>query len=188
MAFTGENDAPSAGFVRPATAADASAIAAVQREAWTMAFGQTWPAEFFASITATDAELQWARAVIAPPSPGHRVFVATQGNEVVGYCALAPSEDLDAEPGDWDIVGWEIDPRARRAGHSSRLLAAAADHGRLLAATSLSTWVIVGDDARQALLREVGFAPDGAHRELEVDQGWSPTPVTVRQIRFSSAL
>lgn len=181
-------DASVPGFVRLATAADASAIADIQQAAWRDSFGSSWPAEFFSNLAASDLELQWARAVIAPPGPGHRVFVATQGDDVVGYCALAPSDDPDADGSDLSIVGWEILPAARGAGHGSRLLAAAADHGREVRAQALSTWVIAGDDARQGLLRAAGFEPDGAHRELALDEGWSSTSLALRQIRFAAGL
>lgn len=173
-----------AGFVRDATAADASAVAAIQSECWSHDFD--WPAEVFAEFGHHDPEMQWARAVIAPPGPGHRLVVATQNSTVVGFAALAPSGDADAQPRDIEIVAWEVRPGFRRHGHGSRLLAAVADHARSVGADTLTIWISAADDPRRHVLHEAGFEADGAHRTLQLDTGDSD--VTVRQIRLVSGL
>ena len=181
-------DAP--GFVRLASAGDAAAIASVQVTAWHAAFDEIWPAEIFESLAAADVEMQWARAVISPPGPGFRVLVATSDDVVVGYCALAPADDDDAEPAAMELVAWEVLPPARGRGHGTRLLSAAVDHVRQLGGGSLIVWSLASDDARTGLLRACGFAPDGAHREVGLADGWAgaqPAP-TLRQVRYWAAV
>jgi len=181
-------DAP--GFVRLASAGDAAAIASVQITAWHEAFDDIWPVEIFESLAAADVEMQWARAVISPPGPGFRVLVATQSEDVVGYCAIAPANDDDAEPGDMELLAWEVSPPARRKGHGTRLLTAAVDHARQLGGTCLIVWSVATDDARTGLLRACGFAPDGAHREVALDEGWAGAQQapTLRQVRYWAAV
>lgn len=175
-----------AGFVRDATAADSSSVAAVQSSCWRHDY--PWPDAVFAAIAASDPEMLWARAVIAPPGPGYRLVVATRGQEVVGYAALAPSQDADAEPGDAEIVAWEVHPEHRGRGHGSRLLAALADHARSLSAGSLTIWIGYDDESRRFVLQEAGFAPDGAHRTVHMDEGWDSDAVALRQVRLVAAL
>lgn len=175
-----------AGFVRDATAADASAVAAVQTACWEHDY--RWPPEIYAAIAASDPEMQWARAVIAPPGPGHRVLVATHGRDVVGYAALAPSQDADADAGDAEIVAWEVHPEHRGHGHGSRLLAAVADHARMIGAHALTVWITHDDESRRFVLRESGFAPDAAHRTVQMDEGWGTGEVTLRQVRLTAAV
>lgn len=174
------------GFVRDATAADASSIAAVQILCWRHDY--EWPESVFRALAATDPELQWARAVIAPPGPGYRLLVATAGSgsdsTVVGYAALAPSTDVDAGDSEAEIIAWEVRPDVRGAGHGSRLLAALAAHAQSVAACALSIWIEPRDDHRQHVLRTAGFEPDGAHREVALDEQSPP----IAQVRLQAAL
>lgn len=173
------------GFVRDATAADAADIASIQSACWRWAYSDTWPEEIFESLDAQDPEMQWARAVIAPPGPGYRLLVATAGHDqVVGFAALAPSEDPDAQIGEAEIVAWEIHPEHRRCGHGGRLLNAAADHARTIGAHTLTIWVAPDDEPRRTLLTGAGFGPDGAHREVALADGWADGQVTMRQVRL----
>ena len=181
----------SAGFVRDATAGDAAEIAAIQSTCWSHDY--SWPDEFHAALRESDPEMQWARAVIAPPGPGYRVIVATHASQVVGYAALAPSQDADAQAGEVEIVAWEVTPDHRGHGHGSRLLAALADHARSVGAHSLTIWIPPTDEARRFVLHDAGFAADGAHRTIQVDAGQvdaglGDAELSLRQVRLHSAL
>lgn len=180
--------ATSAGFVRDATAADAGDIAAIQLRCWQDAYSDVWPAEVFEALSAQDPEMTWARAVIAPPGPGYRLLVATEREEVVGFAALSPSQDPDAEAGEAELIAWEVLPAHRRNGHGTRLITAAADHARSVGAHSLSVWIAHDDEARRALAQSAGFGPDGAHREVALTEGWSSEDVRLRQVRLVTAL
>ena len=186
-------DHSGAGFVRDATAADASAVSSIQLACWRHDY--SWPEEIFDALAATDPEMQWARAVIAPPGPGHRLVVATDDSQVVGYAAMTPTQAPDAEAGEMEVVAWEVHPEHRGLGHGSRLIAAIADHARLLGAHSLSIWIEPIDQARRYVLTDAGFGPDGAHRTVQStvqstvqadDQ--SGEDLTVRQVRLVTSL
>lgn len=179
-------DDVSGGFVRDATAADASAVASVQTKCWTRDYD--WPVEVFTALAASDPEMQWARAVIAPPGPGYRLLVATHGGAVVGFGALAPSADADAEPGEAEIIAWEVDPDHRGHGHGSRLLAGLADHARSIGAHTLTIWIAPEDESRRFVLREAGFQPDGAHRTVQWGDVAGGTEIELRQVRLLAAV
>ena len=174
------------GFVRDATAADASAVAEVQMTCWKNDY--PWPREVFDALAASDVEMQWARAVIAPPGPGYRLLVATHGGSVVGFAALAPSQDADAESGEAQVIAWEVAPAHRGHGHGSRLLTALADHARSIGAHTLTIWIAPEDEARRFVLRDAGFQPDGAHRTVRLGEDWEADEVELRQVRLLAAL
>lgn len=180
------DDRGGAGFVRDATAADASAIADLQTACWKKDY--PWPDEVFAAIAASDPEMQWARAVIAPPGPGYRLLVATHGPDVVGFAALAPSQDADTGHDELEIVAWEVHPDHRGHGHGSRLLAALADHARSISASALSIWIGHDDESRRFVLREAGFEPDSAHRTVQVDESWGVGELTIKQVRLGASV
>ena len=165
-------------FVRPARAADADAIAEVQVRAWLSAHA--------ASLAGVPEPLEtprlaarWRDSVHRPPSPDHRVLVATEAGAVVGVAALAPPTTADG-PG--EILALEVDPARARRGHGSRLLAACTDALRETGATAVRTWVLEDDGARAGFLRGAGLAPDGQVRHLDV--GGRP----VREESWSAAL
>ncbi|MEX0913405.1 MAG: GNAT family N-acetyltransferase, partial [Demequina sp.] len=81
---------------------------------------------------------------------------------VVGFAALT---DVG------DIIALEVAPEHRRAGHGSRLLAACVDTLRARGGEQVRLWTLDGDDAREAFLRQAGFAEGGVARTLEVPTG-----------------
>src|SRR6478736_1525361 len=156
--------------VRPAVPGDESAIAAVQLAAWRATLTDTLGAEVLDAVDPARVADQWASAIATPPGRGYRVLVAMHGPRLVGFASVAPvvapPESGDDTPGG-EILALEVDPAERRLGHGSRLLAAVVD---LLRdedrATSVQTWVVVGDAAREQFLGSAGLGDVGATRVL----------------------
>jgi GNAT superfamily N-acetyltransferase len=125
-----------------------------------------------ALVTAADPRAYadaWQAALRRAPSARHRVLVAVERGAVVGFAALAPSGDADADPvADAELVALHVEPGATGRGHGSRLLTAAVDTARADGSTTLRTWVLVGDDPLRAFLAGAGWEPDGAHRGLDL--------------------
>lgn len=171
--------------VRTAWAADAGAIGRVQARAWTKSYAEVLPQALLDQIDATGFAEAWTQAITRPPSARHRVLVALEAGEVVGFAATAPSDDQDAAPTDGEIVAFHIDPRALRQGHGSRLLAAAADTLRADGFTHARFWAVVGDDDVRGFLEPAGWAADTAHRTLDLTGDDSST---LRQVRLHTDL
>ena len=74
-----------------------------------------------------------------------------------------------------------VDPGERGKGHGSRLLQAAIDTMRADRFTRAVLWAIASDDALRRFLTDAGWAPDTAHRELDLD-GEGTT--LVKQVRL----
>jgi GNAT superfamily N-acetyltransferase len=171
--------------VRTAWVADAEAIGALQSRAWRGAYAGLLPAAALDALDPAGLGEQWAQAVRRPPSARHRVLVALDRATVVGFAAVAPSEDPDADPvADAELTVLVVDPQHQRAGHGSRLLAAVADTCRADRFRRLSTWLLAGDDALRRFLESTGWAPDGAHREMTLDDDTAST----RQVRLHTDL
>jgi GNAT superfamily N-acetyltransferase len=161
--------------VRPATPADAGAVARVQLATWQAAYGGLLPPEALA-LDPDDLAAAWEQAVAAPPSPRHRLLVAVDGGEVAGLAASEPAEQ------GVELTALLVEPRWGRRGHGSRLLAASVDHWRTDGAAVAVTWVFEADDVVAAFLASAGWGPETVGRALE-----SGTSV-VRQRRWHTAL
>jgi GNAT superfamily N-acetyltransferase len=171
--------------VRTAWADDAGAIAAVQVRAWPELYAGLLPAEAFpADVEAVAA--QWRQALAKPADARHRVLVALERNRVVGFALTSPAVDPDCDPvADGELAEVTLDPTERGKGHGSRLLQAAVDTLAADRFTRAVSWVNVGDDALRTFLTVAGWAPDTAHRELDLD-GTGTT--TVKQVRLHTAI
>jgi ribosomal protein S18 acetylase RimI-like enzyme len=114
------------------------------------------------------------------------VLVALERNRVCGFAITGPATDPDGDPvTDGELRELTIDPGERGKGHGSRLLQAAADTLSADRFTRAVTWVPANDDALRAFLTAAGWAADGAHRELELDDSGE---VRMRQVRLHTAL
>jgi len=171
--------------VRVAWADDATAIGAVQARAWKQSYADVLPPAALAAVDADAFADAWRQAIVGPPTARHRVLVALERNTVVGLAATAPSEDVDAGPGDAEMVAFHVDPDALGSGHGSRLLTAVVDTMRADGFSHARVWLVVGDDAVRGFLESAGWAADGAHRELDLTGDGN---ATLRQLRVHTDL
>jgi ribosomal protein S18 acetylase RimI-like enzyme len=114
------------------------------------------------------------------------VLVALERNRVVGFAITAPATDPDTDPvADGELMELTVDPDDRGAGHGSRLVQAAVDTLAADRFTRAVLWAVATDDALRGFLSSAGWAPDTAHRELDLD-GTGAT--TVKQVRLHTAI
>lgn len=171
--------------VRVAWSDDAGAVAAVQVAAWPRLYADVLPAGAMPTDPGPIAE-QWRAALAKPTDARNRVLIALERNRVVGFALTSPADDPDCDP----IVVGELSeitlhPDERGKGHGSRLLQAAVDTLVADRFTRAVTWVVAGDDATRTWLTEAGWAPDSAHRELDLDGTGS---TTVKQVRLHTTI
>lgn len=170
--------------VRIAWADDAPPVARVQQAAWREQYAGLVGEE--ALPTSEQLEQAWTQSLQRPREARNRLLVALERNTVVGFVITVPSADPDRDPGAvGEVQELTVTPDRRGLGHGSRLLQAAVD---TLVADGFSqavTWAIASDDALRSFLAEAGWAPDSAHRELDLD-GSGRT--LVKQVRLHTAL
>ncbi|MGH3876618.1 MAG: GNAT family N-acetyltransferase, partial [Actinophytocola sp.] len=76
--------------VRPAEPADAAEIARIQLDTWRAAYADLLPAAILDELDAGEAELTWRQTVEQGPA---QVFVAAEGDWLVGFCAAGPAPE-----------------------------------------------------------------------------------------------
>lgn len=174
--------------VRVAWADDAAAIARTQLATWHEAYRDLLPPEELGRLDADTVAAGWHQALTRPGDARNRVLVALLGNQVNGFVTTSPAADPDCDPIVVGEVGeLTVPPGQRRQGHGSRLLQAAADTLVSDRFTRAITWVNATDDATRAFLDAAGWAPDGAHRELELEPA-AGQPARLKQVRLHTAL
>jgi GNAT superfamily N-acetyltransferase len=174
--------------VRVAWSDDAPAIARVQLRAWPELYAGLVPAEAIPSGPEAEeaAAAAWAESLQKPGDARNRVLVALERNRVVGFAITGPATDPDRNPvADAELRELTVDPDERGRGHGSRLLQAAADTMTADRFGHAVTWVMAGDDALLAFLTSAGWAPDSAHRELDLDGSGT---TRVKQVRLHTQL
>lgn len=164
--------------VRPARPEDAERVARVQLSTWRTAYAELLPAEAL-DVPEVQAAALWLGAVESPPTPAHRLLVAMDRDELVGFAASGPSDEVD---GAVELLTLLVEPRWGRRGHGSRLLAASVDHWRGAGFPTALTWAWEADAATRGFLTGSGWEPDGTGRGLDTGAG------VQRQLRFHTDL
>ncbi len=172
--------------VRMGWADDASGIAEVQVKAWRRAYEGLLPPDVLSAMDPADFAAAWHASLDRPRDARNRVLVALERNTIRGFAITSPAGDPDADPvADGEISEFTIDPEQTRHGHGSRLVHACADTLRADKFTRAVIWLNSTDDLLRSFLTDAGWAPDGAHRELDLHGDGS---VTVKQVRLHTDL
>ncbi len=153
--------------VRPARPPDAERVARVQLGTWRTAYADLLPPEAL-ELPEVQAAAVWLAAVEAPASPRHRVLVAMERDELVGFAASAPADDDDLDATTTtEVTALLVEPRWGRRGHGARLLAASVDGWRVDGVRTAVAWAWERDPATRAFLASAGWEPDGMSRGLD---------------------
>jgi GNAT superfamily N-acetyltransferase len=172
--------------VRQARPDDVPEIARIQLNTWGTGYASILPAAVLESLSVDVAQDAWRQAVLAPPSPRHRLLVAQEQDWSVGFVAFGPADDLqpdDPDPTSTVAVGpLLVEPRWGRRGHGSRLLAAAVDHARGDGMTRAIVWIPESDTASRGFFVSAGWAADGLARALDTGAG------ELREVRLHASL
>lgn len=172
--------------VRVGWADDAAGIADVQVRAWRAEYAGLLPDDLLAAMDPEDFAAAWHASLSSPRDARNRVLVALERNTIRGFAVTAPASDPDADPiADGEIVELTVDPDQTRHGHGSRLVQACAETLKADRFTHAVVWLASTDDVRRSFLTEAGWAPDGAHRELDMHGDGT---VRVRQVRLHTDL
>lgn len=171
--------------VRVAWADDAPSIAAVQVRAWHSSLADVVPPELLPTEP-SQIEPSWREALSAPGDARRRALVALERNLVVGFVLTSPATDPDCDPiAVGEMTELTLSPDVHRRGHGSRLLQAAVDTLVADGFTTAVTWVRSQDDALREFLTSAGWATDGAHRELGLDED---AESGVREVRLHTTI
>lgn len=162
--------------VRTARTEDLPAVGEVQAAVWRDAFAEVLEPQTLAQFDPVHFEQAWRTSLASPPSPVHRLLVATELDTVVGFVAVGPGTDAGAA----DLLAGGVHPDHRHRGHGSRLLNAAID---TLAANDLHyvrVRIMERDTPLVRFLAAAGFVVSGAYADRVVTSAGG----TVREIEL----
>jgi GNAT superfamily N-acetyltransferase len=175
--------------VRPAEPADAVEIARIQLDTWRAAYADLLPAAILDELDADEAALTWRQTVEQGPA---QVFVAAEGDWLVGFCAAGPAPEDETASADGSpakdsatvalVSSLLVEPRWGRRGHGGRLLAEAGKAMLAAGSTRGIAWVPEPDTATLKFYERGGWVPDGTVRTL--DAGGRP----LREVRLTGTL
>ena len=173
---TSLGDAPGI-VIRRAAPRDAEAIARVRIDGWRTSYRGLIPTAYLDGMQVDASTALWDKILAAGPNPAS-VFVASHGDEVIGFAAgsllAEPKFELNAE-----LTAVYLRREFQRVGLGRRLIAAVVDAQRALGAAGMVVWVIAANKPARAfyealgaeLLTEQAFQWDGMDL-LEAAYGW----------------
>jgi GNAT superfamily N-acetyltransferase len=155
---------------------------------WRASLGGIVPDAVLAELSSDEAEERfterWRDAITNPPTSRHKVHVAvdpdagsgpggtaggTASMAPVGFASTGPATDDDRWPGtDAELYELHVLPEHADAGHGARLLHAVADTLAEDGFRYVCTWALSADERRLSFLEAAGWAPDGAHSNLDM--------------------
>ncbi len=125
--------------IRPATAADAPAIAHIHVATWQATYRGIVSHAYLASLNEADFATRWTEWLKGDPSI--LISVAEQGTDLIGFASGGPIRkpvpNYDAE-----LYAIYILPKAHRTGLGRRLVTGIADHLRNQGHTRMLVWVL----------------------------------------------
>jgi GNAT superfamily N-acetyltransferase len=150
-----------AGRVRPATGADARAIAEVHVRGWRWAYRDLLPASYLAALSVDAREQMWRRALAAPGAPT-RLLVREEDDRIRGFAACGPARDEElVSPDSGQLFALYLDEELVGHGAGRALHDAALDALRAAGRAGAVLWVLENNARGRAFYARQGWAPDG---------------------------
>jgi GNAT superfamily N-acetyltransferase len=161
--------------VRPATPADAEAIATAHVRGWQEGYGHVFPEEALAALSIPQRTETWRERI----EGGSAVFVADLAGDVMGFVTVGGSRDPD---GDGELYGIYVRPDAWGKGVGRVLIARAEEELRALGHAEATLWVLEDNPRARRFYEAAGWQLDGT----EKDDEFLGTPV--REVRYRVSL
>jgi GNAT superfamily N-acetyltransferase len=169
-------------LVRPATTADARAIARVHIDSWEGAYRGLLPDAILDGLTIARREAQWGR-ILAERALD--VLVGEVDGRVVGFAGVAiPARDADERSGVGEIPAIYVTPLQWRAGVGSALEGAARERLRAGGCDEAVLWMLGGNSRAAGFYEALGWRDDGGRRPSQ----YFPAERQLVEIRFRRAI
>lgn len=151
--------------IRPATPADADAIAEVHVSAWRCAYAGLIPQAYLDELDAGQFSASWHHSLSEPRA--ENIIVTTDASgAIVGFCVYGPSRDEDAKQDRvGELMAINLLPSVWRQGYGSRLLDYVLADAKAQKWNSLVLWVLHENTRARALYEHFGFVQDGAKKK-----------------------
>jgi GNAT superfamily N-acetyltransferase len=149
-------------MLRQAWADDAEAIEEVRVAAWKVAYTNFMPAEFLSRLHPSH-HVDSLREKLSFQTASYRVFVAQQGERVVGFFTLGqPRYEATADV--LELWALYVSPEHWRKGIGGRLLEKTVHVASSMGCKRLELWCLQGNQPAQLAYEKAGFRLSGAER------------------------
>jgi len=151
--------------IRPATRADAEAIAALHLASYQAAYAGLLPAEILFSLRVEDRRRRWHASLT---DPQRRTLIAHDADgapAVVGFAEVGPSRDDDAQAGTGELMALHVRQSRWRQGAGRALHDTAVATLAARGFQVVTLWVLTGNDRARAFYEAMGWNHDGTARE-----------------------
>jgi GNAT superfamily N-acetyltransferase len=139
--------------IRPARLEDAAAVAEVHTRTWQVAYEHVFGAERLATIDTPERRARWERWL----ADGERVWVAAEGERVVGFAWVGDSRDA---PDEGELFAIYVLPDAWGSGAGTGLMAAARTALEAAYPSSI-LWVLEDNPRARRFYEREGWELDG---------------------------
>lgn len=168
-------------LIRLATPDDAEVLATIHVEAWKAAYRGQVPDEHLDGLTVEGRLDLWHR-VLSPSDAPVATFVLTEGDRPTGFAHCRTLSD-DPDGGlIGELVSLYLDPRIWRQGGGRRLVGASIAWFGSMGCQEARLWVLASNTGAQHFYEAVGWCPDGARAEIDIDG------VALTEVRYRIAL
>jgi GNAT superfamily N-acetyltransferase len=148
--------------IRPATADDVGALAAIHANAVAVAYAGI----FDAGVPPPTVDQLVGRWALLIATPGAWVGVAEDNGATVGMAGARPSPDPDSAAGTGEIVGLHVHPAWWGGGLGGTLFDAAVDAAGRLGLAPLRLWALQANLRARRLYERRGWQADGATKPI----------------------
>jgi ribosomal protein S18 acetylase RimI-like enzyme len=168
--------------IRRAVLADARRIAEVHVRSWKAAFSGLLPQDYLDALKAEDRLGEWQEA-LGSAERWPVVLVAEEGGRLLGFAAVGPSRDEDADP---QVVGElytiYLDPSAFRSGLGQALHSEAMEALRAGGFDRATLWVLHSNARARRFYELYGWSAE----EVTKEHDWEA--FTATDVRYSRSL
>jgi GNAT superfamily N-acetyltransferase len=170
--------------VRPATGADAAAIATIHVRSWQAAYRGLLPQSYLDELDPLEGQKRWEAILDATRWPGTGTLVLVDDDIVIGFAAISASRDDDGDrftAGELQTL--YLDPGVWRRGGGSLLLRAAQSQLGRAGFTVASAWVLETNARARTFYEHHHWWFDGTSKPHD----WGTFTVTDVRYRVSLA-
>jgi GNAT superfamily N-acetyltransferase len=173
--------------VRSALGSDAAAIAGVHVYSWQVGYQGLLPQPLLDGLSA-ESRRQWWSGRLGELGARDRVMVPERGRGVVGFAAIGPSRDPDADRDVAEVYAIYVHPDQWRGGVGRALMTRALDELRT-AGFSATLWVLDSNARGRRFYEAGGWRRDGASKADVVGrEGDGDGGVDVIEVRYRIAI
>ncbi|HEU5396386.1 MAG TPA: GNAT family N-acetyltransferase [Verrucomicrobiae bacterium] len=154
-------------IVRPATVADARAIASVHEDTWRVAYRGQIPDRVLECMDLGFRLQLWRERL-----PKGSVFVADEDDVVIGFSDLVACRDKDLDPkAVAELVSIYVRPQHWRKGVGRALCHRVLREAKKQAYSAVTLWVLATNTPAKCFYERMGFQPDGGAKREEISPG-----------------